>query len=348
MTTLLRLFAVSVAALTLLTGCPSVPRSGQLEKPVFADIAFPSPTGGWMTVSGPSRDEVLPTRGRMLQIWFTAPIGSVFSVSLRTPDGVVTPLPENRGTQAPADEGFFLVANVNPSPNPPRYTLQVRAPLVLTDPANFDVLIVNRSLRSDVRDSDPLVISLKQRREFTVTVQIQGDGRVTSNPPGIACGTSASGQPLNQCSYTFGPYAVTLNPGSNNAARFLGWDGNCPPGAQPCTITLNGTAVQAVAKFGTRPSTGVSTCPTAPLLPGLRWIDLPSCAFGVLDQHPGITNPAVCDAAGYFCCEPGGPNSNSPRCGGSGKIESAPSCRHLAPRGLLRQPGGCYEIDSGP
>lgn len=157
---------------------------------------------------------------------------------------------------------------------------------------------------------------------------------------------------MTQCSHDFGRGQVTLNPGSNdlNTTKFIGWSGNCLPDVQVCQFTLDGMApVNATAKFGPRSTAvTVSACPAAPLLPGLRWIDLPSCAFGVLDQHPGITNPAVCDGAGYFCCEPGGSNSNSPRCGGQGKIESAPSCLHLAPRGALRQPGGCYEVDSYP
>jgi hypothetical protein len=197
-----------------------------------------------------------------------------------------------------------------------------------------------------------MVESLGQRKVFTVTVQVIGNGHVTSNPPGIQCGTTSSGAPLTNCSYEFGPGQVKLNPGSNNlnTTKFIAWSGNCPPGVQVCQLTLDGKApVSATATFGGRGTiASTSACPAAPQLTGLRWIGVPGCATGVLDQHPGITNPAVCDGAGYFCCEPGSQNSNSPRCGGQGKVESAPDCRSYGTKGTLRQPGGCYEVDSAP
>lgn len=345
----LRLLAVCVGALALLTACPSVPRSGQLEKPSLSSLEILQSNGGnWMTVSGPAPLEILPTHGRVLRVRYRAPIGSSFDVALRTPGGQLTALPQNHGAQLPSDAGYFQVLNVNPNLTPPMYTMELRPPVTLPDPANFDVLIVNKSLRTDVQDSEPLVVRLAQRREFTVTVQIQGGGRVTSNPPGIACGTSISGQPLTQCSYAFGPYAVTLNPGSSSGNRFLGWEGNCPSATQPCTITLNGTAVQAVAKFGTSPAAGVNQCAAAPLLPGLRWIATPQCDPGSFPT----TSSALCDSAGLFCCKNppvggGTPGLPSPRCGVD-KIEFAPDCRNTLGRGMLRQPGGCYEIAPGP
>src|SRR5262249_39762791 len=103
------------------------------------------------------------------------------------------------------------------------------------------------------------------------------------------------------------------------------------------------TAMGAMAEFGTSP-VPPSICPLAPTIAGLRWIDIPDCATGVSDTHPGIS--LGCDAQGWYCCEPGPLNSNAPRCGGEGRIESPPDCRHHAPTGMLRQPGGCYEVDS--
>lgn len=357
MNSLLKIFGASciVLACALLAGCPNnnTPSSGPLPTPIFIQFEIPDPNGAntWLvssTISPPP--EVLPTRGRGVRVSFSAAVGSSFSVSLRALDGSLTPLPENQGTPAPPEDGYFQIRSVDVNAAPPIYHLYLRAPLALGDPANFDVLIVTRSLRTDVTDSAPLVVSLRQRKIFTVTVQVNGNGHVTSNPAGIQCGTSPSGRALTDCSYEFGPGPVSLNPGSNdlNTTKFIGWTGNCAPGVQVCTFALTGmAATSATATFG--PSTmnvPVSSCPAAPVLPGLRWIDLPNCATNVSDAHLGIGRR--CDAQGWFCCEPGPMNSNAPRCGGSGQIERAPDCRHRAPKGTLRQPGGCYEVDSFP
>lgn len=344
--------ALSALAVVLLAGCNTVPRSGPLPTPTFSTLEIPNPAGGWMTFSTSSPPpEILPTKGRAVRLWFYAPVGSTFEVSLRALDGTSTVLPQNHGTPAPPEAGYFQIVGENVNLNPPLYTMYVRAPSSLLDPANYDVLVVNKSLRTDVTDSSPMVVALRQRKVFTVTVKVNGNGHVTSNPTGIQCGTAPSGAALTDCSHEFGPGHVRLAPGSNNlnTTRFVGWTGNCAPGVQVCEFTLDGMApVTATATFGASGTTAPAACPEAPRLSGLRWIGIPGCATGVLDQHPGITNPAVCDSAGYFCCEPGSQNSNSPRCGGRGKIESAPDCRSFGTRGMLRQPGGCYEIDSFP
>jgi hypothetical protein len=347
--------ALVALGVALLAGCtPPPPGGGAKPTPTFGQLQIPDPSGSnnWtsFTTNAPP-PEVLPTRGRGVRILFYAPAGSAFAVSLRELDGTLTPLLESTPPVAGPTGGFFQILNVNPNPNPAIYDMYVRAPTSMMDPANWDILVVNRSLNTNMTDSMPMVVPLRARKVFTVTVMVVGDGHVTSSPGGITCGTGYSGGNLTPCSYEFGPGTVTLNPNSNdsNVTRFLGWSGNCPPMIQSCTLTLTGSGPSiATATFVARSSPlSASTCPTAPVLPGLRWVDIPGCAFGVLDQHPGITNPAVCDMSGYFCCEPGGPNDNNPRCGPS-KIFSLPDCGHLAPRGLLRQPGGCYEVDSGP
>ena len=155
---------------------------------------------------------------------------NVFSVSLRALDGSVTPLTENHHTPAPPEEGFFEVIRENPNLNQPLYQMYVRPPLSLPDPANFDILVVNESLDTTVARSSPMTVVLRQRKVFDVTVQVNGDGHVTSNPPGIQCGRAPSGQALTDCTFTFGPGPVTLNPGSNdlNTTKFGTWAGNCP------------------------------------------------------------------------------------------------------------------------
>jgi hypothetical protein len=349
-----RISVVALAALAVLAGCNGdTPRSGALPTPTFSTLEIPNPAGGWMpflTSSPPP--EILPTRGRAVRIWFYAPVGSTFDVSLRALDGTLTMLPDSHGNPMPSEAGFFQVVSVNVAVNPPPlYTMLVRAPLSLADPANYDILVVNKSLRTDVTDSAPMVVALRQKKVFTVTVMVSGNGHVTSNPSGIQCGTTPSGATLTDCSYEFGPGPVSLAPGSNdlNTTKFVGWTGNCPAGVQVCTLALIGMApVVATATFG--PSTGgasVSTCPTAPVLSGLRWVDIPDCASGNIAGHPGISHPALCDAQGYFCCEPGPSASNAPRCGGTMKIESLPDCG-LNPNRTLRQPGGCYEVNSFP
>lgn len=347
---ILRILLLAVATLGLLTGCPSVPRSGKLETPTFSTLEIPQASGGWTTWTSQRPYEVLPTRGRVLRVWFYAPVGSSFGVALRAPNGVLTPLTQNFNTPEPPETGFFQIVSVNAALNPPLYTAHIRPPLSLPDQGNFDVLITNKSLRTDVTDSDPLIVPFAQRKIFTVSVQVMGNGHVTSNPPGIACGTSAQGRVMSPCSFEFGNgQVVSLNPASNdsNTTRFKAWAGNCDPGVQVCTLTVNGmSALGATAVFEARTAgPALPSCPIAPLLPGRRWIDIPACATGNIAGHPGITNPAVCDANGYFCCEPGPSSVNAPRCGGAGKIESAPDCRHLAPRGMLIQPGGCYELN---
>jgi hypothetical protein len=226
--------------------------------------------------------------------------------------------------------------------------MQVGAPSTLTDPGNYDVLVVHQSLRTDTADSPPMVVALRQRKIWTVTVSVDGPGHVTSNPAGIQCGTSSSGRALTDCSYEFGPGTVALQPGSNDPpnTRFVGWSGNCPGSVQTCSLTLNGMApIVAKATFGTSGGGGASTCPTAPQLPGLRWIDLPNCGGDAHDSHPGIG--LRCDASGYFCCEPQ-TGASSARCSGGDQLESAPDCRNHVPNGILRQPGGCYEVASSP
>jgi hypothetical protein len=346
----LRIWVMAVAVLALLTGCPNIPRSGALEKPVLSSLEIPTATGSWSTYStSVPPSEVLPTRGRVLRLRLYAPVGSSFGVTLKSPDGTETMLQQNFGAVVPADIGYFEIVSVNTALNPPLYLVHIRSPLSLMDPANFDVLVVNRSLRTDVTDSDALIVRLGQRKVFTVTVQISGNGHVTSNPPGIQCGTSSSGAVMSPCSYEFGNGPVVLNPAANdlNTTKFIGWSGNCDPAAQVCQFTLNGMApINAKATFGPRSSAiPVSQCPVAPLLPGLKWVDIPNCTTGNIAGNPSSNLKASCDASGHFCCKDGPINSNSSRCGAQ-KIEFPPDCMHLAPRGTLRQPGGCYEVGS--
>jgi hypothetical protein len=182
-------FTAALVALTvvLVAGCGPNPGGGQLAIPTFSQLHIPDPfaAGAWRihATSTSPPPEVLPTRGRGVRLLFHAPGGSTFGVSLRALDGTSTPLTENQGTPAPPEAGYFQIVNVDAKQDPAAYLMFVRAPLMLADPANFDILVVNRSLRTDVTDSAPMVVSLRQRKVFTVTVRVQGNGRVTSTPP---------------------------------------------------------------------------------------------------------------------------------------------------------------------
>jgi hypothetical protein len=339
-------------AVVVLAGCGASGNNTQPPTPTFGSLEIPDPSGSnnWSTYStNAPPPEVLPTRGRGVRVDFYAPNNSVFGVSLRDKTGAtVATLTENTGAPAPPAAGYFQIVDVHPNANQTLgsiYRMYVRAPSSLVDPANYDIVIV---VRTDHGDSNAMVVPLRQRKVFTVTVMVNGSGHVQSSPGGILCGTAPSGAALTQCSYEFGPGLVTLNPNSNDnlSTSFKGWAGNCV-GRNPCPLTLAGAApVAATATFA--PSSNPPASSTAaPTIPGLTWIDIPDCATGHKDIHPGIGLRS--DSAGYFCCEPQPAGSSAPgssRC--SGEIESLPDCVGDGPMAMLRQPGGCYEVATPP
>jgi hypothetical protein len=268
----------------------------QLPTPTLNALEIPD-NNNWSTHPISNQPaEVLPTRGRGVRLVYSAPFGSVFAVSLRELDpstmaSVTTPLTQNYGTPAPPDAGYFQILNETAS-SPAVYHMYVRAPAsLMTNPMNFDILVVNHSLRTDQTDSTPMVVSLRARKVFTVTVTVAGDGHVTSSPSGIVCGTSPSGRELTPCTADFGPGQVTLHPGSNDLSttRFLGWTGNCPGNVQSCVLNLDGSGRSlANATFvATSSSETASTQPAAPTVPGWRWIGIPGC--GRTDMPLGAT-----------------------------------------------------------
>ncbi len=118
-----------------------------------------------------------------MRVNFYAPVGSGFGVSLRDLSGTsVATLTENTGTPAPPEAGYFQIFDVRPSGSQAIYGMYVRAPLSLMDPANYDIVVVDRSVHSDQTDSNPMVVVLRHRPVFTVTVEVIGCGHVTSNP----------------------------------------------------------------------------------------------------------------------------------------------------------------------
>ncbi len=339
-------------------GCQPGGATAQLPTPVFGTLEIPNPAanGAWMTYSTSNPPvEVLPVRGRAIRIYFYAPVGSVFSVSLveqatAGSASVVTSLAQNNGTPAASDTGFFQILSENPNSTQAIYHMYVRAPAnLLANPANYDISVINRSLRTNATDSSAMVVSLRARKVYTVSVAVTGNGHVTSNPSGIECGTSYSGRPLTTCTADFGPGQVMLNPNSNNdpsgqpTTRFLGWTGNCPQSPQSCSLVLDGAgAVTANAIFGPTGNGGsLPTRPAAPVVSGWRWIGEPGCS---LTSQAG-TPTLQWDPQGYVCCTTAGPGQQgSPRCAGQTAFPA--DCRNQPNQGLnalLIQPGGCYE-----
>lgn len=143
-----------------------------------------------------------------------------------------------------------------------------RGPNQVTDPANLALspdgrtLLVadagnSRVLRLDAPGSAP---PARQR----VAVSVGGgptQGTVTSDPPGIDCGTDCT-------QLVGGNRIVTLTAKPNPDARFLGWSGDCAPtgGGAVCRVEAS-RAINATATFGAVPPppvklTSVSVSPT--------------------------------------------------------------------------------------
>jgi hypothetical protein len=187
----------------------------------------------------------------------------------------------------------------------------------------------NFAANTPEHESAPLIVSLVAQRVYTLTVLHDGTGlgHVDSTPAGINCGAD--------CLADFGQsFTVDLVPRPAQGSRFDGWESSCTaPSACRCTggptatcsITLNGTAATATAKFVPRtPPPPMAGCPGPRADAGLIFVGLPSCATTTIDMHPQAF--LACDVQGFFCCEPGG---NDQRCVGGGKRQFPADCmRH--------------------
>jgi hypothetical protein len=299
-------------------------------------LQYPLSGGTWTTQ--PLLDanllRILPVQGRAVRVEIQANLGT-FGVTLRELNGTLTPLTQlpTGGVPAPG-AGFFEVTTVNVNAQPPIQMLVVRAPATIADPANYDVMIVARSSTGGVPDSAPLIIPLRAKANFTVTVTLNGSGHVTSDLPGISCGTSQ-----NVCTAEFtAPVTLAAQSASSGTITFRTWQGSCTPNGQRCTVSSSGGRTAAVvANFQASTSVPVSaSCPTPPTVHGWRWIAQPICSLSGT-----ILRDLKCDAQGYFCCATSGPGGTA-RCNNA--PESPADCTHVAPRGQLIQPGGCYEV----
>jgi len=238
-----------VIASTLLAGCPvnNPSAGGKQPTPVLVGLRVPGATLGSFVPAFPAPPmpppfKVLPVTDGIVQVLFNAPTGSVFSVSARVAGATSNGTPLAESTHFQAGAGGFNVISVDASSV---YTMEVQLPLILTAPPTAipaDILVVNRSLRTDMTDSDPMVVSLLPMLS-TVTVVVNGAGHVISSPPGIKCGISPLGHVMAPCSFDFPPGTVTLEPNSrdNRVDHFDGWTSGCPgPPDSSCILTVDG------------------------------------------------------------------------------------------------------------
>ena len=348
---LVRAAIVVVAVLGCLPGCSPARNRTRASPAQFGTIQIPSSTQRWTTVgqSAGGVYDVLPVQGRGVRLVFYAPQDSAFGVSLVDPTGARTTLTQNTGTPAPPDSGLFSIVDQNRNNTPAIWTMFVRPAADFMSPLNYSINVIVLGTGTSL-GSAPMIVPLVSRPVYAAHIAVVGDGHVTSNPPGIQCGRSSL-SPLTDCDFDFGQsVTLSLNPGSNQGARFIGWTGNCQ-GRQSCVLALGGNPVSVTAAFeaDTGTTTLPSTCVAPPTLPGLRWIGEPACS-GIAD-HPGIT--LQCDGQGFFCCSPQN-GATGPRCGGGtpgggqNTLQSNADCHSFAPRGLLVQPGGCYESAAPP
>jgi Fe-S cluster biogenesis protein NfuA len=101
--------------------------------------------------------------------------------------------------------------------------------------SSFTVRVEDGSGQSDTRS---LSLTVEPRRfNLQVVGNGNGDGRVTSSPPGIECdisGTDESGS----CMFSFVEgTTVTLGPLAGGGSVFMGWSGACT-GTAPCSVTM--------------------------------------------------------------------------------------------------------------
>lgn len=341
----MRLLAIIAATMLLASTSSCTPPSGGgpgAGPPLtFTLLQTPTGPGGWVGHNARGGVfQVLPVQGRGVRIYFTAPVGSVFSVTIVSA-GVVTTLVQNDGTPAPPDDGYFQVAITDPNTNPPSYRMFVRAPANLADPNNYTITIASISGGAS---GGPIVVTLGPPT-FIVNVSVQGGGHVTSNPAGITCGTSPAGNTLSNCTFDFGSTTeVTLNPNSNSPGDFTGWTGACTI-RDVCRLANGGLPITATASFaGGGGTVATNACTQPPVLVGLTWIGAPQCSRESATSD--IRGTLGCDAGGFFCCSTSTGGAADPRCANGG-WQYPPDCRNQPNEGLnavLRQPGGCYRV----
>jgi hypothetical protein len=342
--------ALLAALIVLLAGCAGPAARTPSNPDVLAVLA---PGGGFVNVGPDSTGAfeilpgALPSGG--YQVHFDAP----YPTSLRiTIDGANLPRFQDipAGTD-PAVTGWFRISSTNINRTPPRWIVAIRPPQARLGAASHELRVFDVSNNprfaagTPEHESAPLVLQMVATRVYRLTLLRAGSGAgtVRSDLPGIACGSD--------CREDFGQSrTVTLTPQPDADSRWAGWSTDCPApsvcncGGTACIVTLNGSAVTVTATFSKRslPVDPAQACPPPRSDPNLSFAGQPSCATGLIDQHP--TASLACDAQGYFCCE-SVTGANEPRCGGGDRRQFQADCRAYLPPAGPPSGGvfdGCY------
>lgn len=340
------------SAALLLTACPDPNRprvTTPMETPTLVRIDEPQGNGWTPVTLAPNRVQttaaVMPTASNNLRLVFQGPAGTYDAVvqgSLGTPSFVL-PRGALAGQQR-ADRAHYEIANVDLSTNPPTHTMFIKLPREMPDPLNYSLSVFQRSLSSSRPDSAPLIVQLERRPSFVVSIEVVGNGVVTSNPPGLSCGTAPSGNAQTTCSFDFsGANGVQLLPNTGGSGARVSWGADCATITpnQVCTLALNGAPRRVTASFGGGTPATATNCGPAPGLTGFSWVGVPVCP----NQGPGLASTRSCDAAGHFCCGVSNnpPGGGTPRCPGAPEL--VPTCMTVGINSRLIQPGGCYTIN---
>ncbi len=341
-----------VSAVAVLAGCAGPAARMPTNPDVLAVL---SRGGGFVNVGRNSSGAfeilpgALPSGG--YQVYFDAP----YPTSLRiTIDGDNLPRFQDIPAGAdPAVTGWFRVADTNVRLTPPKWKVAIRPPAARLGASRHQLRIFDVSdnpahrVGTPDHESAPLILDMVAARVYGLTVLRAGSGNgvIRSDVAGIDCGAD--------CQEDYGQSrTVTLTPSPDANTRWVGWTADCAApsvcacqgGGSTCTVTLNGTAVAVTATFAKRslPADPIQSCPPPRSEPSLSFVGQPSCATGVIDQHP--TASLACDANGYFCCE-SVTGANEPRCGGGDRRQFPADCRAYSPRGGPPPAGvfdGCY------
>lgn len=341
-------FCIAVWGTIVLSGCNGCQDSPAAATPTNPNVlAVLAVNGPWTNV-GPNPSgqfEILPSGlpSGGIKVFFSAPYPTALHVTL---DGVDLPqLQEGTSGANMSQTGYFDVISINPNPNPALWQVGIRAPDAKLSAKMYQIGISDISANPNYpagnpnHESTPLLINEVLQKVFTVTVFKTGTGRgdVSSNPAGIVCGGT--------CIVDFGQsMTVTLTPHADSNSTFTGWSGDCT-GQNSCNITLNGKAAIATANFSNTGNSTTTTqaCPGGKFISGFTYLGDPGCATNDIAGHPSAL--LQCDSSGYFCCEMA-QGSSDPKCGADHR-QFAPDCMAFGPKGLLKQPNGCYAID-GP
>lgn len=136
-------------------------------------------------------------------------------------------------------------------------------------------------LISNVAQNAIATFSPNPASTYILTVQLSGNGSVTSSPTGIVCGSDCSG------TYARGA-VVTLTANPADGSRFAGWSGICSGMALTCQITMS-AARTVKATFTTAPASlkySLELTRIWPTMTGGGVEILPP--YVIYDPHPGI------------------------------------------------------------